>query len=536
MKRTLLIVDDEKNIRVGLKMMIEREFPDRYCIHMASNGQSALDLYRETCADIVITDIRMPVMDGIRLIAELAIESSGDGPAVVILSGFDDFEYAKTAIKYKVKDYLLKPIRREELFDLLNRIEKDFTKQEAIDRQREEESELFHKELRASRIRQLLLQESLLSEDELEEYSREIGFQKFEKPYTVAVVNFRYDDGSRMSPSETESLVERMSDSLEGKLEIMTSDYEGRLVLIGSPKSWFHELGRQAEEKGWRGLHMGISTEGYCLLDIRNRYEEAIHSLQYTFLYPQANYIEYEAVRTERRNFPVPHEDIRKLANMLGTEHEKEMLLLLGTIFHIEHLQHIDLSYLERVSRLVNEQVLDEVFLLYGESSVEVLKLYKKVGNMSNFQSFHDYYRKLEHLLISVNAYVTMVRSAYTEEHGDMKEAVAFIEESYNRSLNMAMVSNHVSLNYSYFSETFKAYTGENFVLYLKKVRIRKAKELLLKSSVKLSMVGESVGFENSKQFSRVFKELEGVSPHEYRIKVQADQHIKGDSSSSESI
>ncbi len=527
MKRTLLIVDDEKNIRVGLKTMIEREFPDRYCIHMASNGQSALDLYRETCADIVITDIRMPVMDGIRLITELAIESSGEGPAVVILSGFDDFEYAKIAIKYKVKDYLLKPIRREELFDLLNRIEKDLTKQEAIDRQREEESELFHKGLRVSRIQQLLLQESYLSEDELEEYSREIGFQQFEKPYTVAVVNFRYDDGSRMSPSETESLVERLSDSLEGNLEVVISDYEGKLVLIGSPKSWFEELSKQAELKGWHGFRMGISSaEGHRLLDIRTQYTEALRALQYTFLYPQAYFIDYEAVKEERRSYPLPHEDIRKLANILGTDHEKDMLVLLGSIFQIENLNQMDISYLERVSRLVNEQVLDEVFLVYGESSVEVLKLYRKVGNMSNFQCFHDYYRKLEHLLVSVNDYVTQVRSAYTEQ-SDMKEAVAFIEEFYPRALNMAMVSNHVSLSYSYFSEAFKAYTGENFVLYLKKVRIRKAKELIVNSPVKLSTIGESVGFENSKQFSRVFKELEGVTPHEYRLKVQADERLQ---------
>ena len=527
MKRTLLIVDDEKNIRVGLKTMIEREFPDIYCIHMASNGQSALELYREICVDIVITDIRMPIMDGVRLITELANENCGEGPAVVILSGFDDFEYAKTAIKYKVKDYLLKPIRREELFDLLNRIEKDITKQEAIDRQREEECELLHKGIRASRIQQLLLQESQLSEDEWEEYSCEIGFQKIEKPFTLAVVNFRYDDGSRMSPSETESLVDRLSDCLEGKLEIVTPDYEGRLVLIGSPRSWFEELSKQAEAKGWHGLRIGIcSTEGHQLVDITTQYTEAVRALQYTFLYPQAHFIEYDAIKGERRSFPYPQEDIRKLGNMLGTDHEKEMLVLLGSIFQIEHLNQIDISYLERVSRLVNEQVLDEVFLVYGESSVEVLKLYKKVGNMSNFQSFHDYYRKLEHLLISVNDYVTQVRSAYTE-HGDMKEAVAFIEEFYSRALNMAMVSNHVSLNYSYFSEAFKAHTGENFVLYLKKVRIRKAKELLLSSPVKLSIIGESVGFENSKQFSRVFKELEGVTPQEYRIKVQADEQLK---------
>lgn len=526
MKRSLLIVDDEKNIRFGLKTMIEREYPEVYDIQLAGNGQTALAHYRKNPSNIVITDIRMPVMDGIRLIEELAQVKDGDRPVIVILSGYDDFEYAKSAIKYKVKDYLLKPIRREELFGLLESIDKELTEQEMIEQKRAEESDLYHKSRRSYRIQQLLNDKGHLTEELLEKYSNVIEFQRFIKPFTVAVVNFQYEDGSRMNTSEIQSLVERLSSSMEGIVEVTTSDPEGRVVLIGSPKSWFQELSKQAEAKGWHGLRVGLSSEQNHISDIRTQYNEALRALQYTFLYPQANFIDYETVKEERRDFQLPHESIRRLSNMLGTDHEKEMRVLLGSIFQIEHLQRIDISYLDRVSRLINEQVLDEVFLVYGESSVEVLKLYRKVGNMFNFQTFHDYYRKLEHLLISVNEYVTQVRSAYTG-NGDMKEAVAFIEEHYARPLNMAMVSNHVSLNYSYFSEAFKAYTGENFVLFLKKVRIRKAKELLVESSVKLAVISESVGFENSKHFSRVFKELEGISPHEYRVKVQVDVRVK---------
>ncbi|WP_234972776.1 helix-turn-helix transcriptional regulator [Paenibacillus vortex] len=91
----------------------------------------------------------------------------------------------------------------------------------------------------------------------------------------------------------------------------------------------------------------------------------------------------------------------------------------------------------------------------------------------------------------------------------------------------MAMVSNHVSLNYSYFSEAFKAHTGENFVVFLKKLRIAKAKDLIQDGTLKLTDIGKAVGFENIKQFSRVFKELEGISPHEFRIKVQTDAGLQ---------
>ncbi|CAM3119977.1 helix-turn-helix transcriptional regulator [Paenibacillus sediminis] len=84
----------------------------------------------------------------------------------------------------------------------------------------------------------------------------------------------------------------------------------------------------------------------------------------------------------------------------------------------------------------------------------------------------------------------------------------------------MAMVSNHVSLNYSYFSQAFKDYTGENFVNYLKKIRIKEAKMLLEQTNDKIYEIGSKVGFDQVKQFNRVFRELEGISAVEYRDKI----------------
>lgn len=129
--KKLLIIDDEKNIRYGLKTMIEREFPSVYTITMASNGAEGFEIFKTEGADIIITDIRMPVMDGITLLEQISKVTSGEkSPAVLILSGYDDFEYAKSAIRYRVKDYLLKPIRRDELFEILKNIDKEQEEQD----------------------------------------------------------------------------------------------------------------------------------------------------------------------------------------------------------------------------------------------------------------------------------------------------------------------------------------------------------------------------------------------------------------------
>lgn len=518
--RSLMIVDDEKNIRYGLKTMIEREFPDQYEIRLAAQGQEALDSFREEPADIVITDIRMPVMDGIRLIEALAeLEGTlGVKPVVLILSGYDDFEYAKAAIRYQVKEYLLKPIRRDELFAALRKTEEVLIRQAEV-HNRVAASEVYLQQLQTHRLKELLELPQGLGMD-MGAVANEIGFDSFVKPFRVAVMKYKYEDGNAMNKDELKQLIDNMRASVEGRINACFLDSKGRVVLIGSPDGQFEELARQFAEREMDGLFVGISREGIRIEDIRMGYIQALTALSYTFIHPNVKLMSHDDIQGELRTYPVPEESIRKLGNMLGTEREREIKALLLDIFHIEDMPHVAIDYLEHVSKRINEQVLDEVFRVYGESMVEVLKLYRKVGTMDNYRHFHTYFRNLEHLLLHVNEYVKGIRSAHSE-HSEIKAAVSYMEENYHRPLNMAMVSNYVSLNYSYFSEAFKAHTGENFVLYLKKLRITKAKDLLQDGTMKLGDIGKAVGFENTKQFSRVFKELEGISPHEYRIKVQ---------------
>ncbi|MGG6310303.1 response regulator [Paenibacillus macerans] len=521
----LLIVDDEKNIRFGLKTMIQREFPGQYELFTAAQGAEALDLYRSAGAEIILTDIRMPVMDGISLIEKISEEPpptlQSGRPLIIILSGYEDFQYAKAAIRYQAVDYLLKPIRRDELFAALRKCLDNLAKRSQMAEQLAV-TESYRQQVQSVRLQELLMQQDL-TEDEARGWSAEIGFDQYVRPFSVAVLTYKYEDGTRMKKEDLKSLAQHMFESVDGVLSASLLDREGRVILVGGPQRKFAEMSLLAAERELDGMLIGVSEEGSRLEDLVEGYRQASEALKYTFIYPKTRLIWYKEMPLKLLSCPVPKEGIRKLGNILGTNRVKEIGPLLQEIFRIEHLPEIDIAYLEAVSRHMNEQVLDEVFRVYGEASVEVLKLFRKVGDMSNFRHFHDYFRSLEQLLSDLDEYIKEIRSAHSE-HGDMKEAVAYIEKQYHRPLNMAMVSNHVSLNYSYFSEAFKAYTGESFVTYLKKVRIRKAKELIVKGSLKLSEISAAVGFENTRHFSRVFKELEGVSPLEYRDKQAAKQ------------
>ena len=109
-----------------------------------------------------------------------------------------------------------------------------------------------------------------------------------------------------------------------------------------------------------------------------------------------------------------------------------------------------------------------------------------------------------------------------------IKQAIAYIQENFDKDLNMAVVSNHISMNYSLFSYLFKEYTGSNFVNYLKGIRMEEAKRLLEETDLRIIEISAKIGYDNEKHFMKIFKASCGVSPSEYRKNVQNDHFSRG--------
>ncbi|QHW33104.1 response regulator [Paenibacillus rhizovicinus] len=533
--RTLLIVDDEKNIRLGLKAIIERGQPDRYALLFASDGEEALGVIRERPVDIVITDIRMPGMDGLTLIGEIA--KGEERPIVMILSGYDDFQYAREAMQHEVKEYLLKPIVRDELFDALQRAERDLERKTELS-VRLEAAHHYREELLASQLNYIFLHPAM-EEREITERCEKAGWGTLSASspadgrssaagegdasgpaadYYVALLNVH---GGLTGGRTAETLIAQLAAEQCGS-RIYFKDKDDRLVILCERVEPLHTLLDFMSENHVAGL-IGLSDRMAAPHQVKQAYAQAKEALKYGFLQASREpaLLVFDGKKERLAGQPVPLEDIRKLANMLGTDRDREMKQILAELLDPKRLTAFDIAYLEEISKQLNELVFDGVFHQYGEESVEILRIYKKVGSIYSFESIHDYYHAAEDLLLRLSDYVGNLRSVHAE-HKEMKKAVSYIHENFHRDLNMAMVSNHVSLNYSYFSQTFKEFTGESFVVYLKRVRIQKAKALLEESDARIYEVGEQVGFENTKQFNRVFRELEGISAMEYRSKFDA--------------
>lgn len=513
----IMIVDDERNIRQGLQVMIEREFPAHYQYIHARHGQEALDQMMNTAIDIVITDIRMPVMDGVQFLEQMrGLKTLAVQPYVIVLSGYDDFEYAKAAIRYQVSEYLLKPIRREDLFDALRRLEEELQKRDHVSRSLAE-VEQYRLQKDQEQLQSLLYADPL----ELTALSKQIDGLQLPEHYVIGVFQYKNKEGISIDQQELTVLMKRLCAGMNIQCTAQLYDKEDRLVWI-IPATELHHLEQLAEIAAQReveGLLIGVSEQGSQLQSIAEHYQEACQALHYGFLHPGIHLIHYRVVEQIYTTWSIPEEEIRLLGNTLGSDRDPEIEQRLYQIFRIHELIYLPIAYIEQVAQCINEQVLDEIFRHYGEASVEVLRLYRRVGNLNHYRYFQDYFRDLENVLICLDDYIRQLRIIHTEPQ-HLKEAVQFIHAHYDRPLNMAIVSNHVSLNYSYFSEAFKAYTGESFVIYLKKVRIAKAKLLLTESSYRLNEISQQVGFESSRHFSKVFRELEGITPQEYRSKM----------------
>jgi two-component system, response regulator YesN len=415
-----------------------------------------------------------------------------------------------------VKEYLLKPIVRDDLFDALRRIESQLVQQESVQDQLEA-SDRYREAMQISTLDYIWTRPDI-EPGEVTTRCIQAGLHEFEPSYYVGIIDMM--NHQRYMSKGKQYLIGR---ELEGPL-LYLQDKDGYLAVLTMQPDLLGGLTDHlaSTSEGSALLAAGISGKGESVGQLRAKYEEARHALKYRILLGRSEsaVIRFDQVKHRDQGYRLPVDTIRKLANMVGTNRDKEMKALLMELFDANTLAEADIGYFEAVSHALNEWVFDQVFSTYGETTVEIIKMYKLAGSLYNFTSIQDYIHCVEGLLFDLNDYIRHLKSIHIDQK-EMTRAVEYIHAHFDKELSMTMVSNHVSLNYSYFSQAFKEFTGMSFVNYIKTLRIGKAKELLEKTELKVFEISEMVGFENSKHFNRVFREMVGVTPIEYRIQNQ---------------
>ncbi|AFC29015.1 YesN5 [Paenibacillus mucilaginosus 3016] len=505
---SLLIVDDEKIIRRGLQSVIERQFPNLFSYRFAENGQEALELLRQEPADMMFTDIRMPIMDGIELLEQL--QDHPVKPEAVLLSGYNDFVYAQKAIRCAVKDYLIKPVKREELFAVLERLILDIRMREERADTAGEEARLVAAELVTLHLTQKDVGDAITP--------NKAGLSWLDAGYTLGLLT-RRGEGAQASRADAAAFRNQITELLQGHMDwMLTRDGTGGTILIARDPVMFYQLAERWRLSGTESqLRIAISDSVQGIEQIRWAYSQAKQTLKYGILLPELDVLEHNGISERNERHVVPVELIRRIMNFIGLGRGDEIKQLLDQILDIRMISSCEIGYLERISQLLNEEVFDKLFGIYGYKVLGLLRSHAHVGHIGNYDRFEDYYTAVEQLLGSLDRFIQDRREKAPTEQHTMQKVVAYLQTHYADDLNMAVVSNHFSLNYSYFSHAFQEYSGESFSNYVRRLRLGKAKELLEYSDLKVYEISEQVGFENVKHFTRIFKDTEGITALEFR-------------------
>lgn len=498
--KTLLIVDDEKIIRKGLNVMIKRFGCSFDNIYEAKNGKEALEIINTQNVDAVLTDILMPIMNGIDLIKNISLLQKK--PQIIILSGHDDFSYAKEAIKCGVRGYLLKPVDREELFKTIRSLESDIDNNIINNTEIEKINVLktVFKDIQEDLLNYMFINQQA-DEYKMKNKISALGVKIFESDFFISII-IRNNDSKDLD--DMNILFETISSYFISEKAICLQGPEKKLILISKSKPEI-ELINNLNEISETKFVLGVSNYGS---NIHEQYYQANIACDYRIL-KDKSIISYDEVKDIKSSFSVNHNNIKKIANMINANRGDEANTLLAELF--EHKDYPIAYYVKTAS---------ELFELVNESIPLVMKEllldFKIMKNIYSFSSIFEYVEQMKIFFTHIAKCITATPDEI-ESICAIEKSIRYMKSNYQKDIDLAVVSNYVSLNYYYFSQLFKSRVGENFTEYLKKLRIEKSKELLSKTDDKIYKIAEEVGFTNPKHFMKSFRKETGVSPKEYR-------------------
>lgn len=481
--KSVLLVEDEKFSRQGMRYMIQRSGVPVDVILECGNGEEALELLRYQKVDVMFTDIRMPRMDGIELVKE--VEKLPDAPLMVAVSGYDDFAYAVEMLRSGVREYLLKPVDRDKVCQVMRMLQEELE----YKNRSEERNRLAGRQ----QIRHLL-EGTVISEQERELLQQKLTPYFFQNPYVVCCV----PDAGDVTESDLITVVDRIEDE---SVCIVEQENVGPFIRNEFPDS-----------------SIGISSSHQGIDELREAYLEAFEARKRAFCIGKAvNYGE------EKRKVP---EGLKKQAAELLVEQIAQQRIQLAGSARTEELDRqwgmfFTETIKERISPeeflAVMQNSVREIAAIYGESMDEKWRSGADTREkILSYENMEQYREEVMEWIMELHRRKNRQEETKSADHR-MQTAIEYIRENYNKDLNMAVVSNYLSMNYSLFSYSFKQYTGTSFVNYLKDIRIQEAKKLLSGTDLKIQDISVRVGYENEKHFMKTFRMQCGVSPTEYR-------------------
>ena len=537
----IFLAEDEVIVRETIKRMIPWEDLGFELVGEAADGEMALPLLLRQKPDLLITDIKMPFMDGLTL-AKVA-KKEIPGLKVVILSGYDDFNYAKQAINIGVEDYLLKPITKNALIERLTEIRSRYEHEKT----QKEYYEKFHREMQAyeknsSRDFFEALVSGSMDMMEIYRRSEKLGLDIVAEAYNVLI--FTMNCGEDFS-GQREGYSEWEAESLELLEEFFSENTSAMLfrcnifsygVLIKGQKETIEEntrscvseiqriFDRKEQKRQWF-VAAGEPVER--LSQIQKSYYSASRAFSQRYLYDE-NILYYDEMASmEKKN--VTEDDSTYLQKVDVNALNPAILQKFLSNGLLEETENFVKDYFYAIGQEPLESL---VFRNYVTLNVRfsVMSFLKEIGCDTRTLEQEDTEdvlsessKSLENAIAYAEKIISQAIALRDQNSGNknrsiLKTAVDFIDSHYmeeDMSLNKAANAANVSANH--FSALFSQNMGQTFIEYLTNLRMNKAKEYLRCTSMRSSEIAGEIGYKDAHYFSYLFKKTQGMTPSDYR-------------------
>lgn len=525
----VMLVDDEEEVRQAIEKRLNWEEIGFKVVSSAENGEDALEKAEIYQPDVVMSDIHMPFIDGLTFCKML--KNQFPGTKIIIFSGYDEFEYAKEAIRLEAEEYILKPIDAEELkkvfLKIKNRLDEEYDRRRNI-----ENLEKYYKESLPILREQLLIGilEGRINAASIRQYLNEYDLKLKSDFYCVSII----EPGTIAEETDVTnqilavSLKQIVDEQYEKEMGFVSINYLGRVIVIGELTNTgeyqkFANISDQicklASKVLGVSVYAGIGKIVGMIKDLSISFQEANDALSYRILLDENQAILIQDVDPGfSRYVGFGETDINELLKNIKIGTKDELSETIDLIVNklkksTTSINHIQLYFVEiyvGIMRLARSYELSDEQL--NELDRDVYTETRKINSIEELREW------LSTICLQLRGFIRKERQDSTKLL--VEKAKEYILCNYTDStLSLDAVCSYLGVSQTYFSSLFKKDTGVSFVTYITNIRMEKAVHLLETTSEKSYIIAGMVGYEDPNYFSYVFKKAYGISPSKYRNK-----------------
>jgi len=507
---TAILADDEPIILRGLERIIDWKSLEIEIIGTALDGSEAMKLIETLKPDIFISDINMPKFSGIELLKQL--KDKKYAPKVIFISGYQEFEYARDALKYGAVDYLLKPINEKQLTLALKSIIAEKIEKNGLEEHRKVHLTLIKDE-----------KTDTVENDLITAKQHIINTKSY-----FSMLCCGFDN----KVSEKDEDFEITLFSTMNRIEQWLEDIEGHWVFHKNKRIYiliYHEAEREVEALVSRvpnelihmiaselGVSISVSTGKIVkeINKIKESYQMAEDGMELNYFYGKKAVINYQ----ENRHYKYNLEDyysaqIKILDSIMSYDKSK---INRSVVYYMDIVK--DISLWDKKSA-INYCLATVVFIVKHIKDSVIQIENTDIEYIKGILNATCYYNEM---IVAMSQYFEKILDEIASivslnESSEINKVKSYIQEHYNEIIKLETLADLVYMNPNYFSGYFKKHVGVKFKEYLTNIRINEAEKIMMSTDKKIYEIAEAVGFSDYRHFSEVFKKIKGKSPSDYK-------------------